>query len=1062
MNVQRMILTAVTALVIMSVTAFAGGQGIANVQIIHNAADPAAEFVDIYVNGEKALPDFEFRTATPFLELPAGEPIEVGVAPAGSGSVEDVLATFELNLRKNRNYVAIANGVLDPSQFDAGVNGDEIGFTVFTKKNVRTSAWWQSRVSVMAFHGATDAPKVDIKIRDRKWRPLFNNLEYGEFSYYRNIKAEPYVLEVTPGNDNQTVVAAFEADLSGLGGGAAVVFASGFLNPDNNQGGAPFGLFAALPSGDAVEFPAAEIPQEFAKLQIIHNAADPAAELVDIWVNGEKFLPDFAFRTATPFVDIPAGIDVNVGIAPAGSETTDDIIATFTINLMKDRNYVAIANGVLGGGFAENPDGESIAFTLFTKENVRTEGIWRHAVSLLGFHGATDAPTVDIVKNKGRWFRTLFNDLSYGEFSGYRHLRPKMYEVSVRPSSDAGTVVAKYNVDLTGLGGGAAVVFASGFLTPESNNDGAAFGLFAALPNGDVIEFPLVAPPALANLQVVHNAADPGVNMVDVYVNGERALDNFEFRTATPYLPVPAGVELNIGVAPKTSHSVHDTIANFTVVLEPDVNYVAFANGVVGDGFEMNPDGREIAFTILTKGNTRMMAETPGNVEFFVLHGSTDAPIVDVIARDVATLVDDAAYGDLTDYISVPPAEYILDVTPGMDNETIVASFTADLSALGGGSAAVFASGFLSPGNDNDGPGFGIFAALGDGTVVEFPLFVEEEEPMAYLQVIHNAADEDAALVDVYVNGGQALNDFAFRTASPFIPLPAGVELNVGIAGSGSGSADDTLADFTVTLEEDVRYVAIANGVLDDDYEANPDGRDIAFTLFTAGNLREAAQTSGNVEFIVLHGATDAPTVDVIARDVATIVDNAAYGDITDYISVPAADYTLDVTPGDDNGTIVASFSAPLAGLANGTAVVFASGFLTPDNEDADDAPGFGIFAALGDGTVVEFMPTDAEAKTQAAASLSNNLPNEFRLDQNYPNPFNPTTTITFALPAASQVTLSVYNVLGQEVSTLLNTSLPAGEHQVEFDASSVASGVYFYRISAENYSDTRKMMLVK
>jgi hypothetical protein len=124
------------------------------------------------------------------------------------------------------------------------------------------------------------------------------------------------------------------------------------------------------------------------------------------------------------------------------------------------------------------------------------------------------------------------------------------------------------------------------------------------------------------------------------------------------------------------------------------------------------------------------------DVDFFVLHGATDAPQVDVIARNVAKLVNDAAYGDITDYITVPPAEYILDITPGNDNSTIVASFKSDLSGIGGESAVVFASGFLNPAENQNGPSFGIFAALKDGTVAAFP-----SVKTARLQVIHNASD---------------------------------------------------------------------------------------------------------------------------------------------------------------------------------------------------------------------------------------------------------------------------------------------------------------------------------
>ncbi len=94
-------------------------------------------------------------------------------------------------------------------------------------------------------------------------------------------------------------------------------------------------------------------------------------------------------------------------------------------------------------------------------------------------------------------------------------------------------------------------------------------------------------------------------------------------------------------------------------------------------------------------------------------------------------------------------------------------------------------------------------------------------------------------------------------------------------------------------------------------------------------------------------------------------------------------------------------------------------------------------------------------------------LPTAFTLDQNFPNPFNPTTTIEFDLPKASYVTLSVYNVLGQKVTDLVNTTLGAGRKRVEWDGTdgagrTVESGVYFYRISADGFSMTRKMMLLK
>jgi hypothetical protein len=90
------------------------------------------------------------------------------------------------------------------------------------------------------------------------------------------------------------------------------------------------------------------------------------------------------------------------------------------------------------------------------------------------------------------------------------------------------------------------------------------------------------------------------------------------------------------------------------------------------------------------------------------------------------------------------------------------------------------------------------------------------------------------------------------------------------------------------------------------------------------------------------------------------------------------------------------------------------------------------------------------------------NLPTSFELKPNYPNPFNPITVIEFGLPMATPAKLIVYNILGQVVTKLVDGDLPAGWHSVDWDAGSVASGVYFYRLEAGSFTQSRKMILIK
>jgi hypothetical protein len=88
--------------------------------------------------------------------------------------------------------------------------------------------------------------------------------------------------------------------------------------------------------------------------------------------------------------------------------------------------------------------------------------------------------------------------------------------------------------------------------------------------------------------------------------------------------------------------------------------------------------------------------------------------------------------------------------------------------------------------------------------------------------------------------------------------------------------------------------------------------------------------------------------------------------------------------------------------------------------------------------------------------------PTVYRLEQNYPNPFNPVTTIRYELSRASYASLKVFNMLGQEVRTLVDGQQPAGMYEVGLDARGLASGVYVYRLSAGEYSATRKLVLLK
>lgn len=156
--------------------------------------------------------------------------------------------------------------------------------------------------------------------------------------------------------------------------------------------------------------------------------------------------------------------------------------------------------------------------------------------------------------------------------------------------------------------------------------------------------------------------------------------------------------------------------------------------------------------------------------------------------------------------------------------------------------------------------------------------------------------------------------------------------------------------------------------------------------------------------------------------------------------------------------------------------------FKTPDNfANYTLAKGFGLTKYITDGAasksdtylkgcVIDGIVYGDTSLIVSVEDEENNLPKEFTLSPNYPNPFNPSTKIKFSIPnvrdayyaSPTNTLLSVYDILGREIKTLLNKPMQPGSYEVEFDGSNLPSGVYFYRLTSNEFSQTRKMLLIK
>ncbi len=139
------------------------------------------------------------------------------------------------------------------------------------------------------------------------------------------------------------------------------------------------------------------------------------------------------------------------------------------------------------------------------------------------------------------------------------------------------------------------------------------------------------------------------------------------------------------------------------------------------------------------------------------------------------------------------------------------------------------------------------------------------------------------------------------------------------------------------------------------------------------------------------------------------------------------------------------------------TSATTVAGAAFNDLDFTDGAGGCPTGWAVGTGTITKMTGTPT-----GIISYSGEVPSTYLLKQNFPNPFNPTTNINFSIPKSGFVTLKVYNMAGMEVATLLNENKTAGNYIVGFNAANLPSGAYFYRIETGNYTDTKKMLLIK
>ena len=227
---------------------------------------------------------------------------------------------------------------------------------------------------------------------------------------------------------------------------------------------------------------------------------------------------------------------------------------------------------------------------------------------------------------------------------------------------------------------------------------------------------------------------------------------------------------------------------------------------------------------------------------------------------------------------------------------------------------------------------------------------------------------------------------------------------------------------------------------------ANWYGVDSALVIVSDGEFSDTTKA-----YLTVHSVNDAPLFTGVPDTVEFVNTSTLILDMDDWVNdndFPNDSLRWEFTVSDD--TLKWVFDPDSYELTLSTGYFWGNVVLrfTATDDSAAEAMDSLIVKILGDPTSI--------------ANLGSQIPTSYVLNQNYPNPFNPLTHIKFGLPTAGKVSIILYNVLGQEVAKLLEANKSAGYHVLDFDASHLPSGLYFYRIQADNFAEVKKMVLMK
>ncbi|MEO7177085.1 MAG: DUF4397 domain-containing protein [Saprospiraceae bacterium] len=936
----------------------------AYIQVIQNAPDYS---FDVFQGNSLWINELGFRTASSWLEINADQDILLSFANDTAQTMQDTIISRVINVANGNSTIVMAIGQKDNVDFPLDLlkidNGKQFADSI-------------DEVDIALVNGGIDLP--GIKIKGRKSGVWTNNLQYSETVAYQSFDAVADYLDITEAS-SQDLVGTYDMALQQYPGQSIVIFMSGVYS-----GSPDLGLYGAFADGSVIEFQSLSL----ARLQIFNNSKDT---LTDLYLGDSLWISNFNFAKGSNYIDLPADSLLQFGFAPAGSTSSAGIQAVFPITLEKDSIYQWISSGSLGD--------LSDPLALYLSKS-RILSLENDQTDLRFFQGIAGSSAVDVAMHNSL---LLLSDLEYTNYSEYLSLSSSQALFDIKDHNTQ-EILGTFEANLGSWQGQAITL-----IITESLLDPSQLAVFALLPSGSVIS---LARRTFAKYQIIQNSPGPGI---DVYQGLNKFIDDMQYKTARPFLEIPAEVNMQVGFAAANSVNALDVIKTLNFQPDPDESYIIMINGAIGNvDFPLDVQ-------ILT--NAKTQSETDSTVDIVFFHGALDSIAVELSAKQIGVLQNNLAYGQFGDYKSILAKNYLVFVKDA-STQQYIRGFGVAVSSLGGEALTIVLSGM------ENGPGhFILYGVLKNGTIINFA----EQQGFANVQLLQNST-EDA--VDIYLNGQLLIDDFANKTGTGFQAVIADLPVQFGIALQNSTSVLDTFLNVNVVLDANGNYLLMLNGIL-----ADPE-TPIELTIIP--NAKTNPSNPGKMEYRFVNGTSDAPALDFTQSGVPLFTD-ISYTANSGYTSQSPSLYSFKLTDTNEPDLTYGQYEAPFADYAGEVFTVFGTGILL-------SGVGIQLWVLKEDG---ETFQLDYKVGTS-------NYPNALRAVSLYPNPAGQIIFLDFESNISDVIQLQWLDLNGKRHGPRWTSEISNGSNHLTISTSGMEPGMYILQGNGKGIELSQKVVILK